>query len=48
MVCTRCGRFEEVMDPKIELLQERLATRHGFRPERHRMEIYGICRRCRR
>ena len=46
LVCTRCGRVVEVVDPAIERLQERLARRHGFRPERHRMEMYGLCRRC--
>ena len=48
LICTTCGRFVEVVDPAIERLQMRVAERHGFRPERHRMEIYGICRRCRR
>lgn len=48
LICTKCGRFVEVVDPAIERLQMRLAERHGFRPERHRMEIYGTCRRCRR
>lgn len=48
LVCTSCGRFIEVADAEIERLQERLARRHRFLPQRHRMEIYGLCRRCRR
>jgi Fur family ferric uptake transcriptional regulator len=47
LVCTTCGRVEEVVDPDIERLQERLARRHGFEVQRHRMELYGQCRRCR-
>lgn len=45
-ICTRCGRFVEVVDDEIERLQERLAKLHGFIPQRHRMELYGICKKC--
>lgn len=48
LICTKCGRFVEVVDPQIERLQERLAKLHGFYPERHRMELYGVCKRCKR
>jgi len=48
LICTKCGRFVEAVDPEIERLQERLAKRHGFYPERHRMELYGVCKRCKR
>ncbi|MBU2495120.1 MAG: transcriptional repressor [Candidatus Omnitrophica bacterium] len=47
LICTRCGRFVEVVDPEIEKLQERLSKTHGFLPQEHRMELYGICRKCR-
>lgn len=46
LICTNCGRFVEVVDPDIERLQERLAKQHGFYPERHRMELYGVCKKC--
>ncbi|MFA4842755.1 MAG: transcriptional repressor [Candidatus Omnitrophota bacterium] len=48
LICTKCGRFVEVVDPEIERLQERLAKLHGFYPERHRMELYGVCRKCKK
>lgn len=48
LICTKCGRFVEVVDPEIELLQERLAKQHGFYPERHRMELYGTCKKCKK
>lgn len=48
LICVKCGKFVEVVDPKIEELQKRLAKRYGFHPEHHRMEIYGICRECKR
>jgi len=46
LICTKCGKFVEVFDPEIEKLQERLVLQHGFYPERHRMELYGICKEC--
>jgi Fur family ferric uptake transcriptional regulator len=46
LVCTRCGGVVEVVDPEIERLQERLAERHGFRVQRHCLELYGLCRSC--
>lgn len=46
LICTKCGKFIEVVDPEIEELQERLAKLHGFHPERHRMELYGTCTKC--
>ena len=46
LVCSRCGRLVEVVDPEIERLQDRLSRIHGFLPQRHRMEIYGICSAC--
>jgi Fe2+ or Zn2+ uptake regulation protein len=38
----------EVMDPQIEQLQDRLFKANGFFPQRHRMELYGICKKCKR
>jgi Fe2+ or Zn2+ uptake regulation protein len=34
------------VDPDIERLQDKLCKRHGFFPQRHRMELYGKCRQC--
>jgi len=48
LICTKCGRFVEVVDPEIERLQEKLVKQYGFYPERHRMELYGVCKRCKR
>ena len=46
LICTRCGTFVEVVDPEIERLQEKLSKIHGFTPQQHRMELYGICSNC--
>ncbi|RME86598.1 MAG: transcriptional repressor [Zetaproteobacteria bacterium] len=46
MVCTRCGRIEEFVDPDIELRQVRAAEKSGFRIEAHQLVLFGICARC--
>ena len=48
LICVKCGRFSEVLEKGIEKLQDRLAARNNFRPLRHRLEIYGICKNCQR
>ncbi|HBE02671.1 MAG TPA: hypothetical protein DC049_09360 [Spirochaetia bacterium] len=45
-MCTKCGKFIEVVDQQIEDLQDKLCGRYNFMPKRHRMEIYGICSDC--
>ena len=46
LICVRCGRFIEAVDLKIEKLQDDLCKKHGFLAQRHKMEIFGICKRC--
>lgn len=47
LVCESCGRLIEVVDPEIERLQEKLAKKNGFKITSHKLEIYGICNKCR-
>ncbi|MBI5416326.1 transcriptional repressor [Candidatus Poribacteria bacterium] len=46
LICTKCGKFVEVVDPDIERLQEKLFNQYEFYPQRHKMELYGICKKC--
>lgn len=46
LICLKCGRFIEVNDERIERLQNKLAEANDFTPQRHKLEIYGICKRC--
>lgn len=48
LICESCGNNIEVVDPRIELLQEELAAKHGFKLTGHRMYLYGICPACRK
>ena len=47
LLCESCGCNIEVMDPRIEALQEQLAEREGFTLTGHQMYLYGICKTCR-
>ena len=46
LVCNECGIFIETKDDRIEKLQEELAEKHGFSPLSHRLQIFGICKKC--
>lgn len=46
LICLGCGEIVEFENPQIEALQEAVAGQHGFRIVRHRLELYGHCRRC--
>ncbi len=47
LVCVRCGKIVEFECSMIESAQERIAKEYGFRPLRHRHELYGHCPDCR-
>jgi Fur family ferric uptake transcriptional regulator len=47
LICLECGLIVEFEDERIEELQDELARQHGFELERHKHELYGICRKCR-
>jgi Fur family ferric uptake transcriptional regulator len=47
LICTKCGKFIEIVSQEIEALQERIAKKKGFVLEKHRLELYGICSACR-
>ena len=48
LICTVCGAIVEFENPQIEALQESVASQHGFRIVRHRLELYGCCAACQR
>jgi Fur family ferric uptake transcriptional regulator len=47
LICERCGRVEEFQNERLERMLPIIADEHGFQHERHRVEIYGVCRECR-
>lgn len=48
LVCLKCGRIIEVINPELEKLQDELARKHNFTPLRYRMQIFGTCKSCKR
>ena len=48
LVCTRCGTIVEFENEAIEKLQDEVAGRHGFIIENHKLELYGLCAKCRK
>ncbi|QJB57458.1 Fur family transcriptional regulator [Pseudodesulfovibrio sp. zrk46] len=46
LICERCGKNIEILDPTIEARQEQLAQEHDFKLLRHKMYLYGICSDC--
>jgi Fur family ferric uptake transcriptional regulator len=47
LICQRCGRVVEFANERLERMLPVLADEHGFQHQRHRLEIYGVCRECR-
>lgn len=43
IVCTRCGKVEEFIDPTIEARQNAVAEKMGYEIEAHSLVIYGSC-----
>ena len=46
VVCERCGRSDEVGDLGLSPILRRAEAQTGYRIERHRLELFGICAAC--
>ena len=46
LVCSCCGRSEDVADGELAELVDEIAGRSGYRIEAHRLELFGICPTC--
>lgn len=46
LICVRCGKFTEVLDKRIEKMQDNLAKKHRFASLRHKLQIFGVCKQC--
>lgn len=47
LICERCGRFIEFVDPQIHARIRRACRDADFREHAHRITILGVCRDCR-
>ncbi len=48
LICSDCGRLVEIFSRKLEKEQEELIRKHGYEQVSHRLQIYGICPKCRK
>lgn len=46
ILCVKCGRVDEFMDPVIEERQLRIAQDKGYDITDHALYIYGVCPDC--
>ncbi len=46
LVCTRCAEVIELEDCAMRELEEKIASRNGFKAVTHRLEFFGICPEC--
>jgi Fur family ferric uptake transcriptional regulator len=47
LICEQCGRVIEFQNERLERMLPIIADEHAFQHQRHRVEIYGVCRECR-
>ncbi len=48
LICKKCGQLEEFHNEQIAELIRAVSEESNFLMEGHRLEVYGICRDCRR
>jgi Fur family ferric uptake transcriptional regulator len=46
VVCSRCGRTNEIDDPRLRQVVREIAKRTGYRVDDHRLELFGLCPAC--
>ena len=46
LICTQCGTFIEVFSPELEKIQADLVGEHGFVESHHKLQIFGLCKKC--
>jgi Fur family transcriptional regulator, ferric uptake regulator len=51
LICANCGTVEDVpasagLEQSVETAAEQIARSTGFRTERHRVDLVGLCARC--
>ncbi len=46
VVCSRCGRSDEIDDAGLRAIVGDVARRTGYRVDDHRLELFGLCPAC--
>ena len=48
LICKSCGSIIEFSNPIIEKLQQNISKEKEFKVISHKLELYGICKECRK
>jgi Fur family transcriptional regulator, ferric uptake regulator len=46
LICTSCGKTEEFAIGAMEKSLKQISANVGFKVQGHRLEVYGLCKRC--
>ena len=46
LICTKCGKVEEVDEDLLETLEADIERKTGFRTLDHQVKFFGICKEC--
>jgi Fur family ferric uptake transcriptional regulator len=46
VICSRCGRTDEIDDTGLRTVVREVARQTGFRVDDHRLELFGLCPTC--
>lgn len=46
LICSSCGRSEDIADGDLAELVDEIGRRNGYRIEAHRLELFGTCPGC--
>lgn len=46
VICSRCGRTDEIDDAGLRTVVREVARQTGFRVDEHRLELFGLCPAC--
>jgi Fur family ferric uptake transcriptional regulator len=46
VICSRCGRTNEIRDGSLQAVVGEIARRTGYRVDSHRLELFGLCPVC--
>ena len=47
LICLKCGKIIEFVNPQLEDLLSSVADNHQFEAQGHKLEMTGICKDCR-
>jgi len=46
LICSNCGKAEEFVVTSIDKAIRQVSSGVGFKPQGHRLEVYGLCKKC--